>query len=202
MKGAMDGQGRVRWRRFAAIFVPATAAAVLLLYATVQGAIGVTFAVAGRKIKVSADKVRAWAPTEFGGVVETKEGKPIPVLVTTTRRTELFNLCQSYLFSTPLGDSTIKLTGGTDGRPVVAENQVVDALVLRQEPRYTNIQIGRDASTLDTPPGAEGRPGEVSQFASMAVSTNLRQIQLAVSATSIVIPNSLVRVLPGDQGCF
>jgi hypothetical protein len=198
----MREQGRVRWKRFALIFIPSTAVASLLLCATVQGAVGASFVVAGETIKVSADEIRAWGVSEFGDTVQTKDGSEHPVYVTALRRSEADNLCQSYLLRTPLGPVTIRLTGGTGGEPVRAENQVIYAIRLESHPRYTGLRFGRDASTLPSVPGVTGPTGAVGQYASTATVRHSRQLQLATSAWVLDVPDSSLRVLRGEHECF
>jgi hypothetical protein len=198
----MREQGRVRWNRFALVFIPAMVVGSLLFCATVQGAIGAAFVVAGQTIKVSASEIRAFGVSEFGSHLETKNGKPIPVFVTASRRTEIFNLCESYLLRTPLGTATVKVTGGTGGEPVTGVNHVVYAKRLHGHTSYTNLQIGRDASTLDSVPGVIGSPGNVGQYSSVVIVRDSRQIQIALSAESLAIPDSSLRVLIGEHECF
>lgn len=202
VKGAMRELGRVRWKRFALIFVPATAVASLLFVATVQGAIGASFVVSGQTIKSSADLIRAWGVSEFGGVVETKDGKKIPVYITTNRRSEAVGTCTSYLLRTPIGTATVRATAGTPERPVRAENQVFFAVRQAGDLEYTNIQTGRDASTLNTVPGAHGQEGSPGAYASTIVVHNARQLQIATSAEAVSVPGSSVRVLFGVHECF
>ncbi|MFC4588702.1 DUF6230 family protein [Sphaerisporangium corydalis] len=198
----MRQQGRVRWKRFALIFLPATAVATLLLCcATVWGAVNASFVIAGQDLKVTASVIRAWNVTEFGDPVETTNGT-VPAYVTTARRAEIFDLCQSYLVNTPVGVATIKLTGGDLGEPVRAQNQVVFAKMITGYTMYTNFQVGRDASTLPTLSGVHGTPGAAGQYAAVVVVKDVRQIQLANSAESLIVPNSLARVLPGVHECF
>ncbi|WP_405143977.1 DUF6230 family protein [Sphaerisporangium sp. NBC_01403] len=198
----MREQGRVRWKRFALIFIPAAAVASVLVGAVARGAVGASFVVAGEKIKVTADLIRAWDVAEFPGVVETKGGKQIPVYLTMNRHLEAFNLCQSYLVDTPMGTVTIKVTGGTGKDPVTADNQVIYARRLAGDNYSTNVQIGRDASTASTLPGITGQPGVAGQVSSTVVVKNSRQIILGTSAERLGFPESLLRVLPGIQECF
>ncbi|MET8156698.1 DUF6230 family protein [Sphaerisporangium sp. NPDC005289] len=198
----MREQGRVRWKRFAMIFIPATAAAAMLVGATVQGAVGASFVVAGTPIKSSADLVKAFGDEEFGGFVETKDGQKIPVYIVASGRLETFNLCQSYLLNTPIGPVTVRTTAGNDGRPVVAIRQVLKATMISGDVTYTGIELGRDASTLDQIPGITGPPGTPGVQAPKVVSRNSRQVFLALSAARLELPNLTLRILLGDHECF
>ncbi|WP_248962045.1 DUF6230 family protein [Sphaerisporangium perillae] len=198
----MREQGRVRWKRFALLFVPATVVATLLVGAAVQGAIGASFVVAGTPIKISASLIKALGVVEFGSTVEMKNGKVIPVYVVGARRVETFDLCQSVKFPTPLGPVTLKTTAGDQGEPVTSEHQVTKALMIAGDTTYTDLEVGRDASTLDTVPGITGPPGTFGQQSTTVVTRNSRQILLALSAAKITLPDSRLRVLVGDHPCF
>jgi len=50
-------QGRTRWRRFAAIMVPAVVAAGAIVLGMANGAIAASFSVSGSQFKVSADQL-------------------------------------------------------------------------------------------------------------------------------------------------
>ncbi|MEV6982585.1 DUF6230 family protein [Sphaerisporangium sp. NPDC051017] len=199
----MREQGRVRWRRFAAIFIPATLAASLLVFAAAQGAIGVSFVVSGRKIKTSVEKLRAFDVTQFDTTVETKDGRKIPVHVASNKRTESFGFCQSYLFDTPLGPATLKLTGGTNGEPVISRDAVLYALRFTNDKiTATNDKLGLDASTVESVPGVSGPPGFVGEHADTITVFNSRQTLVASTAGSVTTPDSVVRVIPGVHECF
>ncbi|MFC4530059.1 DUF6230 family protein [Sphaerisporangium dianthi] len=198
----MREQGRVRWRRFGLVFIPSMAAAALLVGATVQGAVGASFVVAGTPIKASADLIKAYGDEEFGGFVETRDGQKIPVYIIANRRVETFNLCQSYLLRTPIGPVTVRTTAGANGKPVVAKQQVIKTTMLSGDLTYTNIELGRDASTLDTVPGVSGPPGTPGVQATKVVSRNSRQVFLALSAARLELPDVTLRILLGDHECF
>ncbi|RCG27828.1 hypothetical protein DQ384_25180 [Sphaerisporangium album] len=199
----MREQGRVRWRRFAAIFITATVAASLLVAAAVQGAVGVSFVVSGRKIKIRIDKLRAFDVVEFDTTLEAKDGRKIPVHVASNRRTEAFGFCQSYLFDTPLGPATFKLTGGTNGEPQVSEGTVLYALRITNDKTIsTNVKLGLDASTLESVPGVSGPPGFVGQHTDVIVAFNSQQTLVATTSNKLITPDSVLRVIPGVHECF
>ncbi|GII76218.1 hypothetical protein Sru01_12000 [Sphaerisporangium rufum] len=192
----------MRWRRFTVVFVPAAAAATGLLTATVTGAIGASFVVAGQEIKQAIREIRARGVEEFGGVVTTKDGTRIPVYIIAGRYVETYDLCQSVLTATPFGDVTIRTLAGRYDHPVTSENQVAKVISIDSHPTYTGLQVGLDASTLDAIPGVAGPPGTVGSQAVSVVNRNVRQVLLALSATTIDLPNTSLRVLKGDHECF
>ncbi len=63
------GQGRTRWRRFAAVVIPAAAAAGAIVFGMANGAIAASFNVSGQTFKVSADRLEATGFVQYGGIV-------------------------------------------------------------------------------------------------------------------------------------
>lgn len=141
--------GRVRWRRFALLTVPAVAVTAGLGIALAQGALAASFAVSGQQFKVSAKSLEGEGFAQYGSVDVNAREELIPVAVTAIREARLDSLCQSVVTSLPIiGDISLNLTAGRD-KPVEASNLFVDATQLSGDAVFTNIEIGRDASTLD-----------------------------------------------------
>jgi hypothetical protein len=198
----MVEQGRVRWKRFALVFVPALAVASVLVGATAEGAIGASFVVSGDTFKVSADKLQGQGFVQFGSLVENKKGQKIPVAVSGIRHATLTNMCQTVLVDSPVGAVTIKLTAGTGKNPVVAENMIVDASQLQGNAVFTRIQVGRDAGTLDAVSGGVGPSGMFGQQASAVSITGFKQVSWAVNAATFKLPGLKLAVEPGKHECF
>jgi hypothetical protein len=161
--------GRTRWRRFGVVMVLSAGATAGLLSLVASGAVAATFSVSGQQFKVSADKLVADGFVQYGTVdARTDPGSnppsqlPEPVAVAAMKNATLTNLCQSVV--TDLGDFgslTLTITAGTGKNPVTAENMVVDMSQLNGNALFTDIEIGRDASTLDK--GPTNDPGEIAQ---------------------------------------
>jgi Family of unknown function (DUF6230) len=200
----MVKQGRVRWKRFALVFVPALAVASVLIGATAEGAIGASFVVSGDTFKVSADKLTGQGFVQYGSLVQNKKGRKIPVAVSGIRHATLTNMCQTVLVDSPVGAVTIKLTAGTGKNPVVAENMIVDASQLQGNAVFTRIQVGRDAATLDAVPvsGGAGPSGMFGQQASAVSITGFKQVSWAVNAATFKLPGLKLTVEPGKHECF
>lgn len=198
----MAQQGRVRWKRFALVFVPALAIAAVLVGGTAEGAIGASFVVSGDTFKVSADKLQGQGFIQYGSLVENKKGQKIPVAVSGIRHATLTNMCQTVLVDSPVGAVTIKLTAGTGKNPVVAENMIVDASQLQGDAVFTRIQVGRDAGTLDAVSGGAGPSGMFGQQASAVSIIDFRQVSWAVNAATFKLPGLKLSVEPGKHECF
>lgn len=181
---ALPPHGRVRWRRFAVIVLPAAAVAAVLVGLTSQGAIAASFAVSGQQFVVTASQLKGTGFEQYGTVDEHVNGKMVPVAVSAIHRATLANLCQSV---TALG-VTLRITAGGSGRPVSASNLVVDATDLSGNATFKNIDVGQDASRLTEVPGAAGGAGGFGQQAQAVSISNLHQVAWATSAGTFRLP--------------
>jgi hypothetical protein len=195
--------GRTSWRRFAvaAGLMTAMTAAVLVMIS--QGVLAASFRVSGQQFKVSADSLDATGFVNYGWIDQHADGSPEPVAVSAMRHAELRNLCQSVLTTLPIvGDVSLKLTAGRD-TPVVAENMFVDMSQLNGDATFTNIEIGRDASTLNKGPvGAQGLQSLFSQQADRVHIENLRQVAWSTNAGSFKLSGLRMTIATGKDECF
>ncbi|MEW9527140.1 DUF6230 family protein [Microbispora sp. NPDC049125] len=198
----MAEQGRVRWKRFAIVFVPALAVASVLVGATAEGAIGASFVVSGDTFKVAADRLQGQGFVQYGSLVENKQGQRIPVAVSGIRHATLTNMCQTVLIKSPVGAVTLKITAGTGKTPVTAENMIVDASQIEGNAVFTGIEAGRDASTLDAVPGGAGAAGMFGQQATSVSIKDFRQVSWSVNAATFKLPGLKLTVEPGRHECF
>ncbi|MDH2426858.1 DUF6230 family protein [Sphaerisporangium sp. TRM90804] len=198
----MREQGRVRWKRFTMIFLPALAVALLLVGAVVQGAIGAAFAVSGEKFQLAAGELRGRVFTDFRSVVKTADGRLVPVLVTSIRHASITDLCQSVVLDLPVGTVTFRLTAADEGEPAIARDLVVDAVYQNGDTTYTDLEVGRDAQTLDIPPAAVAQLGRFGTQAETVVVRDLKQIVLAQTAARFHLPNLTATIHTGVNTCF
>jgi len=208
--------GHTHWRRFGVVMVLGVAATAGLLALVANGAVAASFVVSGQQFKVSADKLEANGFVQYGSVdARTDPGSdppsqaPEPVAVAGMRTATLTNLCQSVV--TDLGDFgsvSLLIHAGGGSRPVTATDMVVDMSQLDGDAQFTNIEIGRDASTLDQGPTndpseiAQRRQGFFSQQASKVTITNLKQVAWATSAGQFNLYGLSLRLHWGKDECF
>ena len=196
-------RGRTSWRRFAVAAGLMTALSAGILVMLSQGVMAASFMVSGQQFKVSADTLDANGFVNYGWIDQHADGSPQPVAVSAMKHAELRNLCQSVLTTLPIvGDISLKLTAGRDA-PVVAENMFVDMSQLDGNATFTNIEIGRDASTLDKgPPGAKGLQSLFSQQADRVHIDNLRQVAWSTNAGSFKLTGLRMTIKTGKDECF
>lgn len=178
-------EGGTRWRRFAAIMVPAVVAVVGVGIGIEAGAVPVSFAVSGAQFKVTATHLHGTDFVQFGGIVQQKNGTPHAVAVSQIASADLTNLCQSVDQSTPLGTVVLKLTAGDNGTPAHADNLLIDMSQLSGDATFTHIDIGQDASDLS----AAGAPGGFGQSADVVDIDNLVQVAWATTAGTFTLPH-------------
>jgi Family of unknown function (DUF6230) len=178
-------QGRVKWRRFAMVAVPAVIVAVALIGLTAEGAIASSISVSGEEYLITASKLTGTGFEQFGGQVSGASGTQ-PVIISAIHSATLTNLCQSVT----VGPITMHLTAGGGGTPVSAQNLVVDASgQTGSEAVFHNISIGLDAGSLSEDPGADGASGGFGQQADSMEIDNLVQHTWLTTAGTFTLPD-------------
>ncbi len=192
--------GGTRWRRFAAIMVPATVVAGGIVLGMANGAIAASFAVSGQTFKVGASKLEGDGFKQYGGVAREKNGTPHPVAVSEIADAKLYDLCQSVNASIPGVPIVLTINAGGGGTPATANGLLIDMDSLEGDAEFTNIKIGRDATDLN--PNAQAK--SFGQSADRVVITDLKQVARSTSAGTFTL-NGLklkVNVGPSAQECF
>ncbi|OLT28867.1 cholesterol esterase [Nocardiopsis sp. CNR-923] len=196
-----EGTGGTRWRRFALIAVPGLAAAAVLGALTTQGLLAASFAVSGDSFKMSADRLAGQGFTQYGDVAESVDGTGRPVGLSTVDTATLDNLCMSSLWDLGIGEATLVITAG-EADPVEGTDLVLDLEQLRGDAEFGEIEIGRDASTLDK---AEGGQGPAGGFGLQADTISVSGVELttwAVTSGSLRLSGLDLAVRPGEHECF
>ena len=177
-------QGRVRWRRFAVLFVPAMAAAAVLVALTTQGVLAASISVSGSAFEVSSSQLKGTGFEQFGGLVTDSKGNPHPVAISAIKSASLAHLCQSI----SVGPVTLRITAGGGSTPATASNLIVDSDNLSGDATFNNIVIGQDAGTLNEVPGVTGPSGGFGQQADSVTIDNLKQNTWLTTAGSFTLP--------------
>ncbi|HEX4059636.1 MAG TPA: DUF6230 family protein [Streptosporangiaceae bacterium] len=181
--------GRVRWRRFAIVMVPAALVAAVLIGLTAKGAVAASFAVSGQQFTVTANSLSGTGFEQYGSTFKEANGKEQPVAVSVIRNATLVNLCQSV----KVMGVTLRITAGGGSTPVTASNLVVGATDLSGNATFHNINVGQDASTLDQA-GEAGQAGTFGQQASSVSITNVHQLAWSTTAGTFKLPGFHLQV--------
>jgi Family of unknown function (DUF6230) len=176
--------GKVRWRRFAILMIPAAAVTAVLVGLTATGSIAASISVSGSAFEVTSTQLRGTGFEQFGSIAETANGTQHPVAVSVIRNATLQSLCQSV----KVGPFTLVLRAGTGSTPVSADNLVVDADQLSGNATFTNISIGQDAGTLTEVPGTSGPSGGFGEQADTIIINDLRQHTWLTTAGTFTLP--------------
>lgn len=194
-------RGGTRWRRFAALTLPALAAVGFVVIGMSNGAIAASFAVSGQTFKVSADKLVGDGFVQYGSIVKDGEGGDHPVAVSGINRATLTNLCQSV--KVPGMPVVLTIHAGGNGKPARASNMLIDMTDLEGDATFTNIEIGRDAGSLDKA-SSQGAAGSFGQQADRVVINNLKQTAWSTSAGSFTLTGLRMKVNVGADAkeCF
>ncbi|MCM0673442.1 DUF6230 family protein [Micromonospora phytophila] len=197
------GKGHTRWRRFAAMLLPASAVAGAIVLGMANGAIAASFAVSGQTFKVSASELQGEGFVQYGGIAQEVDGTQHPVAVTGIRSAKLFDLCQSV--KTPGAPVVLTIRAGGGGRPATASDLLIDVESLEGDATFTNINIGQDASTLEGgPDNARGERGAFGQQADRVNIRNLRQVARSTQAGTFTLTGLKLKVNVGSAAkeCF
>ena len=178
-------RGRVRWRRFAMVAVPAAVVAGALVATTAEGAIASSISVSGEEYLITADKLTGTGFEQYGGSISGATGSQ-PVIISAIHSATLTSLCQSVT----VGPVTLHLTAGGGGTPVSADNLIVDASgQTGSEAVFHNISIGLDSGTLSEDPGTVGAAGGFGQQADSMEIDNLVQHTWLTTAGTFTLPD-------------
>jgi hypothetical protein len=203
-------EGRTRWKRTALVLAPTLAVSGALVGALATGALATSFGVSansfpvsGRSFQVSADRLTGSGFVQFGVVDRGAGGAGYPEALSGIGSADLVHLCQSVVQDVPvLGPVTLRLTAGTEQTPVHVDRLVSDSHDLRGDVDFRNIQIGRDASTVDRVDGVRGDAGAFAQQADSIRIDHLRQANRSVSAATFRLPGLHLTVQRGAHSCF
>ncbi len=186
--------GRTRWRRFAAVAIPAGVIAAGLFAGVAAGAVPVMLDVSGQQFKVSADQLDGDGFAQYPGVVVKTDGTQIPVAASAIDSADLSNLCQSV--SIPGTPVVLVIRAGRGGTPAHADDLLIGLNELGGDATFTNIDIGKDAGKLG------GSAGDFGQRADHVTIDNLRQTAYSTHAGTFKLTGLNLSINLRGQECF
>ncbi|MFD7712230.1 DUF6230 family protein [Streptomyces sp. NPDC059785] len=205
-------RGGTRWKRFAVVMVPSVAATAAIGVALAQGALAASFSVSGQSFKVTAEQLTGYNFVQYGAVDAgyTLDGKKTahPVAVSAFKNASITDMCQSVV--TPdiplIGTITLKLSAGTGGKAVEAENLYIDVEDLQANATFSNIDIGVAAKDAAKGPGIakgdQANPYGFAQQADKAVLTDVKQTAWATTAGTFKLSNLKMSLSKGTNECY
>ncbi|MGH8882084.1 MAG: DUF6230 family protein [Stackebrandtia sp.] len=193
--------GHTRWRVFGLLAIPSLLLSGGMLLATANGAMATSFAVSATSFKITADHLEGEGFSQYGSVDLDADDQIHPVAPVGIASAKIYNLCQSAVFDAGFGEMTIRISAGTD-EPVEATNLVLDTDALSGDAEFSDIEIGRDASSMDTVPGHQGQAGMFGQQADTIVIDDVRQNNWATSAGTFTLNDLDMSVKAGRDECY
>lgn len=203
-------EGRTRWRRFGLVLVPTLAATTGILLAVANGAIAVSFQIAGQNSKITADKLIATGFNQYGGVDLGGGTNNHPVLITSISSAKIYGLCQSVVIHTPipgLETLSMRLSAGTDRKhPVEATNLQIDADSMQANASFNKIDIGVSKDAMPYGPTAKADEHSVTnsfgQAAQSATFTDVKQSAWASQAGTFTLNGLSMSIKSGKHECY
>lgn len=195
--------GRTRWKRFAAVMVLGGLGAGVLSLGLAQGALAASFTVSGVSYKAKIDELRAQGVVQYGDVDRSAKSAH-PVLVNGFKKAQADNFCQSFIVPglPGVGDITVKLSAPGKSS-FLADNLVLGISDVTTDLELDNVEIGRDAGTLDKgPAGAVGRSGTFGIQADAAKLDNVHQTAWSTTASTLRLKSVGISVTAGHDECF
>jgi hypothetical protein len=179
--------GRTRWRRFAALAIPAGIIVAGLFAGVANGQVPVALNVSGQKFKVSADELTGDGFAQYPGYVQKANGAKIPVAASAIDHATLKNLCQSVVMDLGVTKISLLIRAGRGSKTASADNLLIGLDNLQGDATFTNIRIGTDASVLTEGGPNKGAAGDFGQEAEKVVITDLKQSAYSTQAGTFTL---------------
>jgi hypothetical protein len=166
-----------------------------------NGAVPAQFAVSGQQFKVGATRLVGDGFAQYGGIAAPKGSDPHDpkdprnhaVATSSIDSASLYHLCQSVRMP-GLPVSLVINAGDADGKPATASGLLIDMTDLKGTATFTNINIGQDASTLNSAGKPNGQAGLFGQRADHVEITDLQQTAWSTSAGTFVLTGLHLRL--------
>lgn len=200
----MSGEGRTRWGRSSLLLIPALAAMGGLTLAIAEGALAASFGVSGSAFKVKAGSVSGTDVAAYLDTTSSVDGVRHPVMLAGVREASMRDVCTSAVVTVPgIGKISLKVLAGRE-EPITGTDVVADAdALLGGNGVVTDVEAGRDASTLDRVPGVSGPEGRFGLQAASLTTQDVRSTAWSANGGTITLSGGLeVEVTAGVHECF
>ncbi|GGN76998.1 cholesterol esterase [Actinoplanes lobatus] len=197
-------EGRTSWGRACWLLLPSLAVLGGLTVGIAEGALAASFGVSGQYIKVRAGSVEGTDVAAYLDTVQSVDGTHHPVMLAGVGRASMRDVCTSAVVDVPVvGKISLKVLGGTT-EAITGTNVVADAdSLLGGGGVVTDVEAGRDASTLDRVPGVSGPAGRFGLQAGSLRTEDVRSTAWSANGATIELAGDLeVNVTSGVDECF
>ncbi|AYC39799.1 DUF6230 family protein [Streptomyces griseorubiginosus] len=199
--------GRTHWKRFAIGAVPTVIATAAVAVSMAQGALAASFSISGSDFKVSAGKLSGSGFGNYATVDVAKNGKRIPVSVSSIKDATVTDMCQSVPVDIPvLGTYTMSLKAGGSGTPVKAKDLYIDMTDLKaKKGTFKNVDIGVATGAM-TKGQVNAKdhvdPNGYAQQADSVEIIDAHQTVWATSAGTFELSGLHMNIAAGRHDCF
>jgi hypothetical protein len=199
--------GKTHWKRFAVGAVPTVAATAAVAVSMAQGALAASFSISGSDIQVSAGSLKGTGFGNYATVDVAKNGKRVPVAVSSFKTATVTDMCQSVPVDIPvLGTYTMGLKAGGSGTPVKAKNLYIDMTDLQAKSgTFNNVDIGVATGSMtkgQVNPKDHVDPNGYAQQADSAEIIDAHQKVWATSAGTFELADLHMNIAAGRHDCF
>lgn len=188
--------GRVKWKRFAAMLVPAVGLTGVLVILTAEGALATSFSVAGKPFSATASSVSGTGFVNYGDSLSTQDGTQHYVATNALRTATIKNFCMAI----KLGPITTLMKAGGGATPVSGNDVAFIVKDFSGDGVMHNLVMGQDAGTLNAVPGYRGTPGSFGMQASSVTLNGPAMHAREMAAGTITLPGFNMDVTRGG-GC-
>jgi F0F1-type ATP synthase membrane subunit c/vacuolar-type H+-ATPase subunit K len=193
----VEATGRTRKIRAGLIFGAGLVGVGVLFVGMAQGSLAASFAISGTQFKSSADKLVGTGFEQFGTVDNGPGGSKNPVMATGVSTASATNFCQSTSVSLPIvGTVNLKLAAPQ----MSAKDMVLDVTSIDGDLTLTQVQIGKDASTLDGP--AKGAAGAFGLQAATQTVNGFKTQAWSATAASLTLQGLKLNFGKSVTECF
>lgn len=190
---------RTRTGRVVLAAVPVAVAAGLLLGGVAQGAVPVSFAIAGGEFKIAADKLEGVGFSQYAGQATAADGTVHPAAIANIKDAKLYNLCQTVVQDTALGKVGLKITAGDGEEPAKATDLQIGMTDLSGTATFRDIRIGVDASKVNT--AEKGHQGDFAMDSDSIDIDGLQQVSWSTQAAVFQLTDLKLKLTDGEE-CF
>ncbi|MEU7137644.1 DUF6230 family protein [Streptomyces sp. NPDC046261] len=200
--GRRPPEGRTAWRKAALVALPAVAAVAAMSVGMAEGVLASSFAVSGKAFQVSSGRLSSKGLASFVDVDRSAGGDQHPGALLAIGDARLSDLCQAARVETPVGTVVFKLKAGGRAGEIAVRNLVLHSQDLSGDAEFGDVEIGRDASTLDRVPGVRGEPGRFGLQAGDVTVTGVRSHAWSATGGDFHLKGLTLDVSLNGRACF
>jgi hypothetical protein len=197
-------EGRTSWGRACWLLLPSLAVLGGVTVGIAEGALAASFGVSGQHFKVKAKSVEGTDVAAYLDTARSVDGAHHPVMLAGVGRATLRDVCTSAVVDVPVvGKISLKVLGGRT-EAITGTNVVADAdTLLGGNGVVTDVEAGRDASTLDRVKGVSGPAGRFGVQASSIKTEDVESTAWSANGGTLELAGDLeVTVTNGVDECF